>query len=81
MLERRHGEVRVEDRHLVAQEHVPVARIDPALRARDLAEASAAHEGVQDYLVEIYRTKPDVAQMFALPAELHEEGVLRYGFH
>jgi acetate kinase len=28
-----------------------------------------------------HRTKPDVAQMFALPAELHEEGVLRYGFH
>jgi acetate kinase len=28
-----------------------------------------------------HRTQPDVAQMFALPAELHEEGVLRYGFH
>ena len=28
-----------------------------------------------------HRTQPDVAQMFALPAELQEGGVLRYGFH
>ena len=28
-----------------------------------------------------HRTQPDVAQMFALPAELREGGVLRYGFH
>lgn len=28
-----------------------------------------------------HRTQPDVAQMFALPAELREAGVLRYGFH
>jgi acetate kinase len=28
-----------------------------------------------------HRTQPDVAQMFALPAELREAGVMRYGFH
>jgi len=28
-----------------------------------------------------HRTIPDVAQRFALPAELHEAGVRRYGFH
>jgi acetate kinase len=28
-----------------------------------------------------HRTQPDVAQMFALPAELRKAGVLRYGFH
>ena len=28
-----------------------------------------------------HRTNPDVAQRFALPAELHEAGVRRYGFH
>jgi acetate kinase len=28
-----------------------------------------------------HRTQPDVAQMFALPADLREAGVLRYGFH
>ena len=28
-----------------------------------------------------HRTQPDVAQMFALPTELREAGVLRYGFH
>ncbi|MGA8242252.1 MAG: acetate/propionate family kinase [Desulfobacterales bacterium] len=28
-----------------------------------------------------HHTQPDVAQMFALPAELREGGVLRYGFH
>jgi acetate kinase len=28
-----------------------------------------------------HRTNPDVAQRFALPDELHEAGVRRYGFH
>ncbi len=28
-----------------------------------------------------HRTNPDVAQRFALPAELHDAGVRRYGFH
>ncbi|HMK34616.1 MAG TPA: acetate/propionate family kinase [Desulfomonilaceae bacterium] len=28
-----------------------------------------------------HRTQPDVAQMFALPADLREAGVIRYGFH
>jgi acetate kinase len=28
-----------------------------------------------------HRTNPDVAQRFALPLELHEAGVRRYGFH
>ena len=28
-----------------------------------------------------HRTQPEVAQMFALPAELREAGVMRYGFH
>jgi acetate kinase len=28
-----------------------------------------------------HRSNPEIAQMFALPAELHLEGVRRYGFH
>jgi acetate kinase len=28
-----------------------------------------------------HRTNPEIAQMFALPAELHAQGVRRYGFH
>jgi acetate kinase len=28
-----------------------------------------------------HRTNPEIAQMFALPFELHEAGVRRYGFH
>ncbi|MDJ0782009.1 MAG: acetate/propionate family kinase [Desulfosarcinaceae bacterium] len=28
-----------------------------------------------------HRTQPEVAQMFALPADLREAGILRYGFH
>lgn len=28
-----------------------------------------------------HRTQPEVAQMFALPAELRKAGVMRYGFH
>ena len=28
-----------------------------------------------------HRTQPEVAQMFALPAAMHEAGIMRYGFH
>ena len=28
-----------------------------------------------------HRTQPEVAQMFALPAELQDAGIIRYGFH
>jgi acetate kinase len=28
-----------------------------------------------------HRTNPDIAQRFAIPAELHDSGVRRYGFH
>ena len=28
-----------------------------------------------------HRSNPEIAQMFALPAELHAQGVRRYGFH
>ena len=28
-----------------------------------------------------HRTNPDLAQRFALPVELHDAGVRRYGFH
>ena len=28
-----------------------------------------------------HRSNPEIAQMFALPAELHAEGIRRYGFH
>ena len=28
-----------------------------------------------------HRTQPEVAQMFALPADLREAGIMRYGFH
>jgi acetate kinase len=28
-----------------------------------------------------HRSQPDVAQMYALPAELREAGIMRYGFH
>ncbi len=30
---------------------------------------------------EFHRTIPELAQMFAIPAELHDAGVRRYGFH
>jgi len=28
-----------------------------------------------------HRTNPDIAQRFAIPAEMHDAGVRRYGFH
>lgn len=48
------------------------ASIDPALRARDLAEANGPHEGIQDFLVEVYRSKPEVAVLFELMLDFDE---------
>ena len=48
---------------------------------RLLLERLPAVPQVACFDTSFHRTNPDIAQMFALPAELHEEGVRRYGFH
>jgi acetate kinase len=50
----------------------PIARL--LERAPDLPQVAC-------FDTSFHRTNPDVAQRFALPAELHDAGVLRYGFH
>src|SRR5499425_112652 len=77
--------VRVEDKTLEALErltplaplHQPhnLAPIIHLLRlAPDLPQVAC-------FDTSFHRTSPDVAQRFALPAELHDAGVQRYGFH
>jgi len=46
-----------------------------------LLERSPELPQVACFDTSFHRTSPDVAQRFALPAELHDAGVQRYGFH
>ena len=48
------------------------AEIDPALRARDLAQANEPHEGIQDFLVRVYREQPEVAGLLELMTDFDE---------
>src|SRR5262245_48509665 len=51
---------------------LPIAKL--LRRAPDLPQVAC-------FDTSFHRTNPDVAQRFALPAELHDAGVQRYGFH
>ncbi|MDA8139597.1 MAG: acetate/propionate family kinase [Desulfobacteraceae bacterium] len=68
----------------VLETFIPLA---PLHQPHNLAPIRRALERVPDlpqvacFDTAFHRTQPAVAQMFALPAELHEAGVLRYGFH
>jgi acetate kinase len=46
-----------------------------------LLERAPALPQVACFDTSFHRTNPDLAQRFALPAELHDTGVQRYGFH
>ncbi|MCU0969932.1 MAG: acetate/propionate family kinase [Rubrivivax sp.] len=48
---------------------------------RALAEAAPGLPQVACFDTAFHRSNPELAQMFALPHELHEAGVRRYGFH
>lgn len=48
---------------------------------RRLLERTPALPQVACFDTSFHRTSPPVAQRFAIPAELHEAGVQRYGFH
>ena len=48
---------------------------------RLLLEREPALPQVACFDTSFHRTNPDIAQRFALPAELHDAGVRRYGFH
>ena len=77
--------VRVDDRVLEALERfIPLA---PLHQPHNLSPIAAMLERAPDlpqvacFDTAFHRTNPDVAQRFALPAELHDAGVRRYGFH
>ncbi|HQR19305.1 MAG TPA: acetate/propionate family kinase [Burkholderiaceae bacterium] len=63
---------------------VPLA---PLHQPHNLAAIRAVMQRVPDvpqvacFDTAFHRTNPELSQMFALPYELHEEGVRRYGFH
>jgi acetate kinase len=48
---------------------------------RLLLERAADLPQVACFDTSFHRSNPEIAQMFALPAELHAQGVRRYGFH
>ena len=77
--------VRVDDAVLKAlQRLIPLA---PLHQPHNLAPIAALLERrpelpqVACFDTAFHRTNPDVAQRFAVPVELHEAGVRRYGFH
>jgi acetate kinase len=77
--------VRVDDRVLKALERfIPLA---PLHQPHNLSPIAALLDSAPDlpqvacFDTAFHRTNPDVAQRFALPAELHDAGVRRYGFH
>jgi len=77
--------VRVDDDVLKAlQRLIPLA---PLHQPHNLAPIAALLERrpelpqVACFDTAFHRTNPDVAQRFAVPVELHEAGVRRYGFH
>ena len=79
------GPVRAEPRVLTTLEHL--ARLAPLHQPHNLAPIRPLQERLPDlpqiacFDTAFHRTSPDVAQRFALPAEPHDAGVRRYGFH
>jgi len=79
------GPVRV-DAGMVAKLEalIPLAPLhQPAalLPMRRLLERAPELPQVACFDTSFHRTNPDLAQRYALPAELHQAGVRRYGFH
>lgn len=77
--------VRVDARVLKdLQRFVPLAPLHQPHNLSPIAlllERSPELPQVACFDTSFHRTNPEVAQRFALPAELHEAGVRRYGFH
>jgi acetate kinase len=77
--------VRVESKTLEALERlIPLAPLHQPHNVSPIAQLlkrAPALPQVACFDTSFHRTNPDVAQRFALPAELHDAGVQRYGFH
>jgi xylulose-5-phosphate/fructose-6-phosphate phosphoketolase len=79
------GPVRVDDEVLARlQGFVPLAPLHQPHNLRGirlLRELEPALPQVACFDTAFHRSQPDVAERFALPEELHQAGVRRYGFH
>jgi acetate kinase len=77
--------VRVDAKTLTALEHfIPLAPLHQPHNLSPIAlllEREPELPQVACFDTSFHRTIPDVAQRFALPGELHDAGVRRYGFH
>ena len=77
--------VRVEARTLAALERlIPLAPLHQPHNLSPIAQLLKRAPELPQVVcfdTSFHRTNPDVAQRFALPAELHDAGVQRYGFH
>jgi acetate kinase len=77
--------VRVDDRVLKALERfIPLAPLHQPHNLSPIAALLARTPELPQvacFDTAFHRTNPDLAQRFALPQELHEAGVRRYGFH
>lgn len=68
----------------VLESFIPLA---PLHQPHNLAPIRRALERVPElpqvacFDTSFHRTQPEVAQLFALPRDLHKSGVMRYGFH
>jgi acetate kinase len=68
----------------VLDRYVPLAPLHQPHNLAAIRAVAARAPGVPQvacFDTAFHRTNPDIAQMFALPYELHEAGVRRYGFH
>jgi acetate kinase len=77
--------VRVDSHVLEALERlIPLAPLHQPHNLAPIAALLAREPGLPQvacFDTAFHRTNPDVAQRFALPAEFHDAGVRRYGFH
>jgi acetate kinase len=79
------GPVRVDNQVLeVLETFVPLAPLHQPHNLTPIRTALARTPELPQvacFDTSFHRTQPDVAQMFALPADLREAGIMRYGFH
>lgn len=68
----------------VLEEFIPLAPLHQPHNLTPIRLLLAREPGVPQvacFDTSFHRTNPDIAQRFAIPAELHDAGVRRYGFH
>lgn len=77
--------VRIDDDVIATlKELIPLARIHEPHQLDVILALTAARPGLRQvacFDTAFHRTRPEIAQLFALPRELTDAGIRRYGFH